>query len=100
VTNLPKTFMLNQNYPNPFNPSTIISYTVPSGFSKTMVSLKIYNINGQMIKELLHQELSAGKYLTKWDGTTQNGMPAASGIYFVRMIAGSQQLTKKMTLLK
>lgn len=96
---IPVEFTLFQNYPNPFNPSTTIRYGLPS--SSSHVSLKIYNVLGQQIADLVNTEQSAGWYETVWNANV------SSGLYFYRIEAVSssepnKQFTqlKKMILLK
>jgi hypothetical protein len=94
---LPKDFSLSQNHPNPFNPSTVIDYALPT---RANVSISIYNVLGQKIKTLLNEDINAGYHKTTWDGTNDDGIAAASGIYFYKIIAGEFTATKKMILLK
>jgi hypothetical protein len=83
---------LSQNYPNPFNPSTKISFSVPqSGF----VTLKVYNLLGQLVSTVLSKELNVGSYEADF-----NAANLPSGIYFYKLEAGNTVLTKKMMLLK
>jgi serine protease AprX len=89
---LPKEFKLYTNYPNPFNPSTEIKFDLPKS---TMVTLKIYDINGRMIKELVHQNLIAGSYRTTFDAA---GL--SSGVYFYQLLAGDFKAQNKMLLVK
>jgi len=88
----PTDFALSQNYPNPFNPSTQIKFTLPSN---SAVKLKVYNLIGEVVKELVNSNLSAGTYTI--DFRAEN---LSSGIYFYRLEAGNTVQTKKMTLLK
>jgi hypothetical protein len=76
---LPTTFALEQNYPNPFNPSTTIRYALPVG---SKVTLKVFNILGQQVAELVGAVQPAGFYDVRWDG-----MNAATGVYFTRIEA-------------
>lgn len=94
---LPVKFALEQNHPNPFNPSTVIEFALPQA---SMTNLSIYNILGQRISTLVDKELPAGFYQVTWDGTTDNGTMAATGIYFYRIEADKFQSTKKLMLLK
>ena len=71
-------FTLSQNYPNPFNPETTISFYLPN---TSVITLKVYNINGQEIKTLITEEYQSGNYCVKWDGTDNAGRKVASGIY-------------------
>jgi endo-1,4-beta-xylanase len=89
---LPKEFALNQNYPNPFNPTTIINYQLPK---ISFVTLKVYDVLGREVKELVNGEQDAGTYTVNF-----NASGLSSGIYFYRIEAGSFSQVKKMLLLK
>lgn len=101
---LPKNFELHQNYPNPFNPMTNISYTLRatggSGVPPARTNLSVYNILGQHIKTLVDKVQVPGTHVVPWDGTDSFGRPVASGIYFYRLVRGSDSETKKMVLVK
>jgi hypothetical protein len=90
--NIPYKFSLSQNYPNPFNPSTTIKYNVPS---RSQIILKVYNINGKEVAELVNEVKSQGSYETKFDA---GNLP--SGIYYYKLISGDFSETKKMILIK
>jgi len=90
--NLPVNFNLFQNYPNPFNPTTVIKYSLPK---EARVSLNIYNILGQKIKELVDEIKSTGMHEVLFDC---KGLP--SGIYFYKITAGNYTSTKKLIILK
>ncbi len=96
VTNAPKAapdaFQLFQNYPNPFNPATTISFTLPS---RSLVSLKIFDIVGREVSTIVSGELQAGSYTRQW-----NAAAFSSGVYFYRLQAGTYSETKKLLLLK
>ena len=85
------------NYPNPFNPTTNISFRIPEA---QQVQLVIYNQLGQYVTTLVDQSMNAGEYQVVWNGLNQKGRPVSSGLYFYRMVAGSEQLVGKMTYLK
>ncbi len=85
------------NYPNPFNPQTVISYNLGSANS---VSLDIYNIKGQKVKNLVNSTQEAGLHSVIWNGTDSSGNNVASGIYFYRLQAGKHSITKKVLLSK
>ncbi len=95
--NLPKNFSLSQNYPNPFNPSTMIEFHLPT---KSFVTIEVYNLLGQQVRQLVSQDLSAGSYQVEWDGKSSNGTQTSSGIYFYRIVTEDFSETKKMLLLK
>ena len=88
----PTKFKLEQNYPNPFNPSTTISFSIP--FTGD-TSLKIYNIIGQEVAELVNEYLLLGNYSFKWNAENQ-----PSGIYFYKLVTDSYSEMKKMVLIK
>lgn len=83
---------LGQNYPNPFNPGTTISYTLGEN---SFVTLKIYDMMGREVASLVKENKPAGVYSAKFDGKGLSG-----GIYFYQLTAGTNCLTKKLSLLK
>jgi hypothetical protein len=94
---LPNAFHLAQNYPNPFNPSTSIEYSIGK---QTEVTIAVFNMLGQKVKELVNGTQPAGDYRVTWDGADNSGMSSATGIYFYRMQAGDYMISKKMVLMK
>ena len=93
----PEIFGLADNYPNPFNPETTLKYQLPEAAD---VKLEVYNVVGQVVRTLVADHQNAGRYVTQWDATNDNGQPLSSGIYFYHIQAGDFQKTKKMLLLK
>jgi hypothetical protein len=89
---VPTSYGLNQNFPNPFNPSTTISYSIPK---TSKVSLKVYDIKGQVVATLFDGNQNAGNYITQFDGSK-----LASGVYFFRLVSDNFSETKKMMLTK
>jgi len=88
---------LGGNYPNPFNPSTTIMFdTARSGH----VTIDIYNVKGQHIKEVVSDSFSAGKHSVVWNGDDATGRSVGSGVYFYRMTMDSFSSTRKMLLIK
>ena len=90
------------NYPNPFNPETWIPFDLAK---QSAVTISIYNSAGRTVRVLELGELPAGTYRAKekaafWDGRDRFGAPAASGVYFARIQAGSFSETRRMVLLK
>ena len=94
---LPMSIMLYHNYPNPFNPQTNIKFELNK---LEEVSIKVYNVLGKEIKQLLQENLPSGEHNIQWDGKDNEGSTLPSGIYFIQMIAGSYQKTIKTILLK
>jgi hypothetical protein len=90
-------YVLEQNYPNPFNPSTIIIFALPEA---TEVSLKIYDVAGQLVQTLVAGVVQAGRRQVVWDGTNQNGVKVASGVYFYQLRAGEFKQVRKMSLVR
>ena len=90
--NSPKSYSLNQNYPNPFNPNTTISYSVAN---PGLVTVKIFNILGEEIIQLVNEYKNSGSYSVNFDASR-----LSSGIYFYSLNSGSFVSTKKMVVLK
>jgi hypothetical protein len=91
-TDKPATYGLSQNYPNPFNPSTVINYSVEK---PGMVSIKVYDVLGREVADLVNEFKSAGRYNVSF-----NGSGLASGIYFYNITSGSFNSVRKMMLVK
>jgi len=96
---VPQTFALQQNYPNPFNPSTTIEFGIPENH-RGYVSLRIYNMLGEVVRELVAGELAPGNYRQIWDGLDNAGRRLASGLYMYQLRAGSFSATRKLVLMK
>lgn len=89
---LPKEYALDQNYPNPFNPSTTIKYQIPADAN---ISLKIYDVLGNEVDELVNEFKTAGFYEVKF-----NASKLTSGVYFYRIESDNFTQTRKMLLMK
>jgi len=89
---LPKEFQLYQNYPNPFNPTTKIEFDLPK---QSKVTLKIFNLLGQEIADLMNKNLAAGKYSVDF-----NASNLPSGIYFYKLTTEQNIYTRKMLLIR
>jgi FlgD Ig-like domain/FG-GAP repeat len=95
---LPNDFELYQDYPNPFNPETTIEFSL---VEREHVSLEVYNVLGQRVRDLVNESLSSGHYRVGWDGTDNSQKLVASGMYYYKLQVGkSFAQTKKMILLK
>lgn len=92
---LPTKFELGQSYPNPANRELTIRYALPQ---EARVSIKVYNVAGQLIRTLVSCPMAAGYHSVRWDGKTDNGHSAGPGVYFYRMDAGTFSSTKKLIL--
>jgi photosystem II stability/assembly factor-like uncharacterized protein len=89
---VPNEYALYQNYPNPFNPSTKIRYQLPS---ESKVVIKIYNILGSEVMELVNDKREAGVYEVEF-----NADNLSSGTYIYKIGTDNFMQTKKMVLLK
>jgi flagellar hook assembly protein FlgD len=97
VNALPTEFSLGNNYPNPFNPTTKFVVAVPKAAN---VDIVVFDILGRKVRTLMSGETAAGYHTIEWNGLTDDYSPAASGIYFIRMMSGKFSDTKKMMLMK
>lgn len=86
-----------ESSPNPFNAQTRISYQVTQA---GRVRLEIFNLLGRSVTTLVDAEASPGVYSAIWDGRDRNGAEVSSGVYFYRLLSGTESVTRQMTLLK
>jgi len=100
---LPLVYSLSQNYPNPMGSATQIEYAIPTA---SRVSIRIYNISGQLVKILVDELKEPGQYGINWDGRDQTEQRAAPGVYFYKLEVhtgletGDYKNTKKVILLR
>lgn len=102
VPQVPEQFALYQNYPNPFNPSTVIKFSLPVNSN---VRLQVYNLLGEIVKDIVNTNLPAGIHSFSWNADNNKNIKVTSGIYFYRLSAegidGSKYSeVRKMILLK
>jgi hypothetical protein len=90
-------FDLEAAQPNPFRAATRIAFSVPQ---RADVSLTVYNVQGQAVRELTRGPREAGRYTVDWDGRDAAGARVATGVYFYRLEANGRALTQKMTVMK
>jgi hypothetical protein len=88
---------LTSVHPNPFNPQTTVQFALAAA---DRVRIAIYDVRGSLVRRLVDQAMPAGEHRATWNGVDDQGRPASSGIYFVRMIAGSYTETRKIVMLK
>ncbi|MEP7146877.1 MAG: T9SS type A sorting domain-containing protein [bacterium] len=92
INNISDDYKLYQNFPNPFNPATIISYKLnQSGY----VTLKVYNLVGQVVKTLVSEYQEAGTYSKQFDASV-----LSAGIYLYKLQVNNFTSVKRMTLIK
>jgi len=94
---LPKNYSLYQNYPNPFNPTTQIKYELPEN---SFVNITIFDMLGNVVDNLVNQEMNAGYKTIQWNATHNQGQSLSAGVYFYLMDANGSKQVKKMILLK
>jgi len=94
---IPTTFSLEQNFPNPFNPATTITFDLSED---TDVKISIYNMTGQLIRELVDQSMTIGSKTIDWDGKDDGGNSVSGGVYLYNLQTGNYNQTKKMVLVK
>jgi hypothetical protein len=88
---------LEQNWPNPFNPSTTILYYLPQSGH---VRLEIFDVAGRRVACLVDRNEEHGNRTVVWNGSSESGQPAATGIYIYRLTAGRETLSRKMVLIR
>ena len=93
----PAQFVIDQNYPNPFNPETWIQFQMPE---QGEVNISIYNLQGQLVRNLTTQSFGIGVHKIKWDGKDNYGLDSASGVYFVRAHFKNHIQLKKLVKMK
>ncbi len=89
---IPNEYRLEQNYPNPFNPTTNFGFRI-ANFG--LVVLKVYDVLGREVAEVVNKELSAGNYSVSFDASELPG-----GVYYYQLRAGSFIETKKLLLMR
>ncbi len=89
--------MLGQNFPNPFNPSTKISFRIDR---EKQVRLEVVGVDGRRVALLQDGMMGEGEHSVVWDGRTDSGEQAASGLYYYSLITPDEVLSNKMVLLK
>ncbi|HOH47449.1 MAG TPA: FlgD immunoglobulin-like domain containing protein, partial [Candidatus Cloacimonadota bacterium] len=85
------------NYPNPFNPETSIRFSLKEAGN---VSLRIYNLRGQLVRTLVNGSYQSGNHTVVWNGRDNNGNSVSSGVYMYRMESPGYNKTMRMMLVK
>jgi hypothetical protein len=86
-----------QNYPNPFGPKTLIPFALPADQD---AAVEIYNAAGQLVATVADGAFGRGSNIAAWDGSDSRGRPVASGLYFYKVTAGRETVTRRMLLLR
>lgn len=90
-------FALYSNYPNPFNPTTTINFSL-ARTSET--SLTIFDVNGRVVRTLIHGTMPSGFHTVQWNATDDAGKIVPSGVYFCQLKSGQYSKTQRMVLTK
>ena len=93
----PNNIQLEQNYPNPFNPSTTIKYHLSKS---SFVEISVYDLLGNMVNTLVHENQSSGSKLIQWNATNNQGNPVSAGVYLYKVQSNGFNQIKKMILLR
>jgi hypothetical protein len=88
---------LPQNQPNPFRAGTVIRYSLPA---PSRVVLRVFNVEGRVVRTLVDATIPAGAHAVTWDGRDAQGRPLSSGAYFYRLEAADRMLTRKTILVR
>ncbi len=96
VTEAPEGFALAA-YLNPFNPATQIRFEMPNA---GLATLRIYNLQGRLVRKLLHELRTAGVHTIRWDGRDDRGTHVTSGVYFIRFESGGRTQAGKLTVMR
>ncbi len=92
-----RNFQLFQNTPNPFNPSTKILFQMPE---QNLVLVSVFDAQGRKIGTLFEGVMPAGSHAIVWNGRDEKGQPMPSGVYILKLNAGRNVQSMKMTLMK
>jgi hypothetical protein len=88
---------LDQNLPNPFNPSTFINFYLPEA---KIICLEIFDVSGRRVRVLEDGLRISGRHRVEWNGLDDSGSSCSSGVYFCRLKAGKEILSRKMVLMR
>ncbi|MCK5832922.1 T9SS type A sorting domain-containing protein [bacterium] len=94
---VPEKIALHGNMPNPFNATTAITFDLPE---KMDLSLTIFDMTGRSVSSIAEGEFESGTHRIIWNGRSDKGIKASSGVYFIVLKAGKTNLQRKMLLIK
>jgi len=100
TTGTARIFSLGPPVPNPCTTTTRLSYSIPPGGSGAKVSLAVYDLAGRLVRTLVSAGEPVANALITWDGRTDKGAPASSGIYFFQLQWGEKAQTRQVILLR
>ena len=91
----PLTFWAQPASPSPFARSTSIRFQIPA---RQHVDLRVFDVGGRLVRSLVNEALDGGMHAVEWNGCTDAGRTAASGIYYYSLVAGDREVTRKVVL--
>ena len=97
IPELPLVTQLKPIYPNPFNPMAFIPFSLKESAT---VNFEIYNTRGQLVKRIPLGQKAAGNHRIEWDGRDDQGINCTTGVYHIRMTAGTESFSRKAVLMK
>jgi hypothetical protein len=97
ATAAPVRFALDANRPNPFNPATRIRFSLAKSGD---AALRIYSVDGRLVRTLVHGPLGTGYHDAFWDGRDDRGHDVTTGIYLYKLTSNGKSVSRKMSLLK
>lgn len=84
-------------FPNPFNPQVQLRFALAEPGA---VSVRVIDLAGRLVREVLAGEMAAGTYVVSWDGRDGGGRAAASGVYFLEVRAAAERVVRKVVLVE
>jgi hypothetical protein len=93
-SNNPYKFLLSSSFPNPFSVDTQLNFSLAE---PSQVVIRIYNMNGQLVRSLLNDSYAPGNYIAHWNGTDQQGREMPNGIYFLKMFFTQDKATPNVS---
>ena len=94
---IPARLTISAVRPNPFNAYTTIDFALPA---EGRVEVDIFDIRGGLVRRVLAETRAAGSHQISWNGETNGGHSAATGVYFVQVKSAGEKITRRMTLLR
>ena len=85
--------------PNPFSATTSLAYAVP-GSAGQNVDVDIYDAAGRKVRSLVSAVRPAGQHTATWDGRDGGGSRVAAGVYFYRVVIGSEAASRRVVVLR
>jgi hypothetical protein len=87
----PESITLGNGYPNPFREEVTIPFTLPDGESEYFVTVNIYDLTGNLVKQLTNAYYSPGYYTLNWN-SPESSKTIRNGIYIIRMSVQSEKI--------